>query len=578
MAGKQYSRGLLGTMFDRLVAWGVGLPPERNNYTVQAVTIPLEGENINLAADLYQPIITTKTSKDGNGGQPAGTLLVMCPYGRRPPLSLTLARVWAARGYVVLFVSVRGTYGSDGAQDPARSDVVDGPLVVRWMRAQPWYTGTFATLGVSYLAYASFALLGAGEPLGDMAAAVCLAGPDDFAEVMWGTGTLWLPLVDWARLAIQPGARKGAKHSLLTDLQGFWRMATMDPDGDVPLKKSVPLLDGVKARFGDEAPWLMKIMENSDFAKDESGLYKPMRHGDIFGKANVPILLVSGWMDIFTTRTLDQFQQLSKRGCPVGLTVGPWCHMDVFGGKGVLKESYDWLEHYLAKSTTTNPVRQAPVRVNVTGTDEWRWLPSWPPATRSLEFYLDTNGRLSERMPATTGQSQFTFNPHDPTPNFGGPLLFGGGYVDDSALAKRSDVLAFTTSPLDHDVEVLGKPHVELVHSSDNPYVDVFLRLCEVNSKGASRNLTQVYKRLDPDRTQPSQSTKVELDLSDCAHHFKKGTSIRLIVAGAAFPHYMFNLGSGEDSVTGSTLRPAGHTVHTGGSGGSRIVLPVSLA
>lgn len=585
MADQPQQRGFFGALLDRFVARSAGLPPERSTCTVQPVTIPIE-DDISLTADLYQPILSTTNSEN-----PLGTILVMTPYGRRLPFTLNLARIWAARGYVVVLVSIRGTYGSDGVQDPGRSDVVDGPLVVRWMRTQPWYTGTFATMGMSYLAFVQFALINSGEELDDMVAAICMCGMDDMADLVWGAtdGALWLSVLDWAAGTIHPSTKKGMKHSSWTDIQGLWRFAQMarNSDGNVALKRSVPLLDGVQQHFGygvrEDAPgWLMKMLRNSDIKKDDTGYWKPMRHGDIFAKIKIPTLLISGWQDIFTIRTLDQFQQLSQRGCDVGLTVGPWNHMEAPGGEGVVKESFDWLEHYLAKKTTvTKPVRQAPVRINVTGVDEWRWLPSWPPSTRPLELHLDTKSgqnslKLSEKTPTKTDQASFTFDPHDPTPSIGGPSLFGGGYVDDSALAKRTDVLAFDTPPLEHDIEVLGRPHVELSHNSDNPHVDIFLRLCEVDHvKGSSRNISQVYKRLDPDRGQ--SRTKIELDLSDCAHHFRKGTSIRLLVAGGAFPLYRFNLGTGEDQMTGSVLRPARHTVHIGGSGGSKIVLPVSL-
>lgn len=611
---QQHKRGIIGSLLDRFVAHSAGLPPESTAYTVQPVTIPLEGdpEGLTLQADLYQPTTTSSNNpkslpRNENQGEnenaksttAVGTLLILSPYGRRPPMTIALARLWAARAYTVLFVSVRGTHGSTGAQDPGRSDVVDGPRVVRWMRAQPWYTGSFATLGVSYLAYASLALLNSGgqDPLHDMAAAICLVGMDDFADLIYGSGggggsgggkegggALWLPLLDWAQGTLNPMAKQDAqhKHSWWTDLVAFWRMGRLPPDGNVALKKSLPLLDGVRAHFGDETPWLFKVLENRNVDGDETGLWAPMRHRDVFATTTVPILLVGGWMDMFTVRTIEQFQQLRDRGCPVGLTMGPWAHMEASTGEGVLKEAYDWLEYYLAKKTTAagKPVRQAPVRINVTGKNEWRWLPSWPPATKPLELPLDTNGKrlaLSKDHPIKAGHSAFTFDPHDPTPSLGGPLLFGGGYVDDSALAKRADVLAFDTAPLDYDIEVLGKPHVELTHSSDNPHVDLFLRLCEVNSKGVSRNIAQVYQRLDPASVQTGQSVKIALDLAECAHCFKKGTSIRLIVAGGAFPHYHFNLGSGEDPMTGSTLRPARHTVHTGGSEGSKLVLPISL-
>lgn len=134
-------RGLTAAFLDRLLGWHFGLQPEQNSYTKQAVKIPLEGEeHVELAADLYQPIAK-------NGAQAAGTILVQSPYGRSAPMSIFVARVWAARGYNALLVSVRGTFGSGTRElfDPSRTDKADGPRVVKWMRKQAWYTGTFAT-------------------------------------------------------------------------------------------------------------------------------------------------------------------------------------------------------------------------------------------------------------------------------------------------------------------------------------------------------------------------------------------------------------------------------------------------
>lgn len=566
MAEKASQRGILGTILDRLVGRGSGLPPERNNYSVLPVKIPLEGgdDNIELHGDVYQPIPTKKNEA------PLGTILVQCPYGRRLPISLLMARFWAARGYIVLFVSTRGSYGSSGEVDPARNDVLDAPRVVRWMRRQPWYTGSFATFGMSYLGFAQYALFDSGEPLEDLEAAIILAAPDDFADMIWGTGSIWLPLVDWAEMTTTQESK--------SILGSIWSMVSSKADGNVPVKATVPLLDGMRGQLGDKGGWAYRLVENPDLDKDETGLWAPMKHTAALDKIKVPVLLAGGWQDIFGARTIGQYQRLRDNGCTVGLTMGPWTHMEVGGGDGVLRESLEWLDRYLGKKTKGD-IRPTPVRVNVTGVDEWRWLPQWPPAgTKPASFYLDSDGRLvRDTPPSKTDQSQFTFDPHHPTRVPGGPLLNYGGYTDDTALAGFPDVLSFTTTPLDRDIEVMGKPRVEILHSSDNPHVDVFFRLCEVNSKGVSRNISEEYRRLDPARVPTGQIYKIELDLTDIAHHFKKGTSIRLLVAGACFPHYAYNLGSGEPQATGTTLRPAQHTVHTGGLEGSKVLLPIAL-
>lgn len=564
MAQKSIPRGYLDAFVDRLGAWLTGLGPERSSYTTHEVEIPLEGEeHIKLMATVYQPIADPKLPVKG-------TVLVQCPYGRRAPLSLLCARLWAPRGYNVLLVSTRGSFGSGGMQDPGRTDRADGPRVVRWMRKQPWYTGSFATWGMSYLGFAQWALMASDEPLDDMAAAIIAVGPHDFSDLLWGTGAHWLPSVDWTQML--------SRQESWSWWQAMYEFATADPDKNNSVKKKAPLDDGVKTLLGGaDSPqykWLNRWLANEDIENDPTGLWKPMKQHKALSRADIPILLLAGWQDIFVRENFDQYEQLKANGCNVGLTVGAWNHGDVGSKEGVTQEVLDWLDKYLAKQPGQN--RQEPVRINITGSNEWRWLPSWPPATKPLELYLESQGQMSKSPPKTTDQSQFTFDPHEPTPTMGGGLLMQGGYVDDSALAKRADVLSFDL-PVDQDVEVVGRPHVDLHHSSDNPHVDVFVRMSEVNRKGVSCNLCEVYKRLDANRAQPGQPMRVELDLSPVAHCFKKGTTIRLIIAGGNFPHYSYNLGSGEPQATGTTLRPATHTIHTGGMGGSKFVLPVTL-
>lgn len=166
------------------------------------------------------------------------------------------------------------------------------------------------------------------------------------------------------------------------------------------------------------------------------------------------------------------------------------------------------------------------------------------------------------RPPAT-----FRYHPADPTPTTGGPLLSSnGGYRDDSRLATRADVLCFTGAPLTHDLCVHGNPVVELVHSSDNPYVDVFVRVSEVDAKGRSRNVSDGYRRLGD----APELVRVELDA--IAHRFRADSRIRVLIAGSWFPRYARNLGTPEPILTGRQLKPATHAVHFGRS---RLLLPV---
>ena len=86
-------------------------------------------------------------------------MLVRGPYGRGFPFGLMFARLYADRGYHVVVQSVRGTFGSTGDFEPMVHEAADGADTAAWLRQQSWFTGRFATIGVSYLGYTQWALL-----------------------------------------------------------------------------------------------------------------------------------------------------------------------------------------------------------------------------------------------------------------------------------------------------------------------------------------------------------------------------------------------------------------------------------
>ncbi|KAH7177100.1 X-Pro dipeptidyl-peptidase-domain-containing protein [Dactylonectria macrodidyma] len=541
-------RGFQAAMLDRLMAHHFKLPAEVQTYTIdRTAQIPLRDE-VKLLADVYHPSCANKST-------PAGTLLVYGPYGRGL-MTAYLARCLAPRGYQVLVVCCRGTFGSGGEFDAQRSEVVDGQDIVSWMRRQSWYTGSFATIGASYLGYTQWALL--VDPPEDMSTAVILVGPHDFGDFHWSTGAFNGQVIHWADI-IAHQESSGLLGQTLRPLSSNRHLR-------IALNR-LPLADAVDEYFASECSWLRQRLANSDL-KDP--FWAPTKHGIALERATIPILLITGWYDIFIEQTMEQYRRLAERGCPVGLTVGPWTHDGVVVGP-TMEEALNWLDEHLVKRGRGH--RPNPVRVFITGTREWREIPEWPPATDPCDMYLLPQGGISRNPPTDFSESTFTFNPADPTPDIGSAPLSGlKGDVDDSRLAARSDVLAYTSQPFENYTEILGRPQIEVAHTSDNPHVDLFVRVSEVDAKGHSHKVTEAYIRLDPER----EAGPVRLDLHDCAHCFREGTSLRVLIAGGSHPHYLRNLGTGEDPSTGTTLRPSQHTVHHGPVNASRLVLPIA--
>jgi uncharacterized protein len=130
-------------------------------------------------------------------------------------------------------------------------------------------------------------------------------------------------------------------------------------------------------------------------------------------------------------------------------------------------------------------------------------------------------------------------------------------------------VITFTGEPEERDLDIVGAPTVELNVIVDNPQADVFVRLCDVDPRGASMNFADAIRRLDPDAP-AGRVQHMVLTLDPCAHRLGKGHRLRLLVSGGAHPRYARNLGTGEPLASGTRMTPSKHTVQ---HAESRVVL-----
>jgi uncharacterized protein len=198
------------------------------------------------------------------------------------------------------------------------------------------------------------------------------------------------------------------------------------------------------------------------------------------------------------------------------------------------------------------------VRVHVGGCSQWRDLSEWPPPqTRTRPWYLGPDGALSDQPPGQAGSSSFHYDPSDPTPSVGGPVLSGAaGSVDNTRLEARPDVLTFTSAPLPEALEILGPVSARLRIRASNPHHDVFARLCDVDPRGRSRNICDGLIRHQPD-DRAGDETTIIVPMSSTAYRFSAGHRIRLQVSGGAHPRYARNTGTAEPLATATRLVPA---------------------
>ncbi len=145
---------------------------------------------------------------------------------------------------------------------------------------------------------------------------------------------------------------------------------------------------------------------------------------------------------------------------------------------------------------------------------------------------------------------RYRYDPADPTPSLGGPILLSREpVVDNAPLEARVDVLTYTGAVLQTGFEAIGPVSVELWVRASRPYFDVFARVCDVGPDGVSRNVCDALTSVDPDGYEQSAdgSWRVAFDLWPMAHRFGPGQRIRLQLSSGAHPRYARNPGNGED-------------------------------
>jgi putative CocE/NonD family hydrolase len=531
------------------------LGEKRNKITVaRGLRVPMRDGTI-LLADHYAPV----------GAPPRPTVLMRSPYGRGWQFAM-MARPYAERGYHVVLQSTRGTFGSGGRFTPAADEAADGQDTVGWLRTQDWFDGRLATVGASYLAFAAWAL--ALDPPPELFAMALHISPHDLAAAGFGQGPFELyNLLMWSDLM--------AHQELHGSATMMWRTMTTERRLATALNR-LPLAQTAATIGGNGAPWYSDWIANPEPGDPYWAGYSAAAALD---RVAVPTLLVSGFHDFFVEQTLRQYHALNARGVPVGLTVGPWNHMTLDMGLAI-RETLDWLDAFADPARPGVSPRPAPVRVWRSGTETWRDLAEWPPAdAERQDWYLRADAGLDTATPApeSPGSTSFRYDPADPTPSVGGRIMSirTGGSRDNSAVEARPDVLTFSSAPLTEPVEVAGVPRVRLYLGSDNVYHDLFVRLCDVDPQGVSRNLTDQIVRPAPQDVPPGQVREVTITMTDVAHVFLAGHRIRLQVSGGAHPRFARNLGLPLDLLQGVKTVPVTHHVRHDSEYPSALNLPV---
>lgn len=537
-------------------------PPVRHKVQRETVIITMR-DGVNLKATHLYPA--------DEGSYP--TVLIRTPYGRGSDrqggyVTRFIPDSFAERGYHVLIQDVRGTFGSAGEFEPFVHEIEDGADTLEWLTQQPWFNGMMGLWGPSYLGYTQWAAMTTQHPA--IKAVMPIMTQSDMGPAAHPTLPLDL-ILRWMLILAAMADRQ------LPQWERLRRIGNAKYQDQLlrPIWEHLPMNEAETSFFRQNLPFFDRWLTHFD---PDSEYWRKISVADTIHQHPVPVHLVGGWYDIFLDGLLRDYEKLVAHGRPPHLTIGKWHHLDFTGMTSSIRLGLEWFDQHLKGDWRQRATY--PVNLWVMGRNEWRGFEQWPPASRPTTYYLHPAGELSAQLPASNQPpSRYQYDPLNPTPNLGGPLIStSAGAVDNRVLESRPDVLTFTTRPLEQELELIGFLKVVLYVTSSRPHTDFFVRLCDVNRKGVSYNICDGLCSVKPGTVEPLADGiwRLEITLSATAHSFQPGHRVRVQVSSGAHPRLVRNLGTGLSAVSSTQAHPAEQTIFHTAEYPSAIILPVT--
>lgn len=530
-------------------------------------------DDVALTADIHLP--------SGPGPWPA--VVMRTPYGRQRDLYLQQARSFAENGYAFVIQDVRGRHDSDGDWVPHVNEGRDGYDTIEWVAVQDWCTGRIGTIGASYGGWTQWAAAREKPPHLEVMSATASAGAW-MEEVPYHDGVLWLRMFQWLNLNSD---RTMQQNSAVDWTKAVWTLPLRDMDSAV----------------GRSMPAWQKWLDHDKL----DPYWQALRLDSDFDSIDLPVLHITGWHDGDQPGALYFYNGMmtSPAAGRQYLVVGPWDHDGArlpkrhvggvdFGADAVIDHDalqLRWFDRWL-KDGRDEPLQGC--RYFVTGCNEWRDAPAWPPAHSSRELFLTGQnantalgqGTLGDLASDVPGEESFVYDPANPVISNFDFNHYGAAKVptplERKFIEQRADVLVYTSEAFSEPLQLAGRPSVRLFVETDALDTDWFAILTVVDAAGRSTQLAAGRLRarfaggLETERLlSPNTTHEVKIKMSALACNVRPGERLRLDITSSMFPDYARNLNTGGN--IGDEHRPviARNTVRHGKQTPSAIILPV---
>jgi len=552
-------------------------------------------DGVILRGDLFRP--------DAEGKFPI--LLERTPYRRDTwGYDVDFAQRAASHGYIVFLQDVRGRYTSDGEWYPFLHESADGYDTIEWIAAQPYSDGRVGMFGASYV--------GATQMLAAIAhpphlAAICpIVTASDYHNGWTYQGGAF---EQWFNQSWTSGLAQDTLAGQIERMPEGPENVNLLPLTAYPIFNRNPA-GVINVSASTIAPYFLDWLAHPSY----DDYWKRWSIEEHYADIRVPALHIAAWYDIFLGGSLRNYMGLkalsateeARKGQHLLVVIGGHAgegrkigevdfgpEAEKFNEDEVTLRWYD----FLFKSARTEFATGKAVKIFVMGINQWRDEDDWPIArAKWTKYFLHSQGRanttrgnglLSTLEPGAEPSDKFVYDPAKPVPTIGGPLCCDSDHLapgprDQRSVEDRDDVLVYSTSPLDHDLEVTGPVRFEFFAASSAVDTDFTAKLLDVRPDGTAINLTEGILRA---RYRDSQATPASLirgqayllsiDLWATSNVFRAGHRLRLELSSSNFPRFDRNLNTGELAANSATWVTATNTILHDKTHPSALILPV---
>lgn len=424
---------------------------------------------------------------------------------------------WLDAGYAVVFQHCRGRGKSDGECVPYIYEREDGLALQAWIRQQPFYNGELYLRGRSYGTSVHF-----------------VTAP-------------FAPDIKGAILEIQDCERYNCNYRngfYKMGLHGGWyvkmykhksiREKSYTPD----CYRMLPLCDFSKAVFGERAADFDEILRHPD--RNDAFWHTRFGGGearDAIKHAGIPILLMTGFYDIYTGGVFDMWRGLDEKTRAMSaLAVHPYDHAGTGAGQpvsfenGNIDEAFQnykvrWLDFVRGKGDA--PFAQGKVTYYKLFADKW-----------CCDDFYTANGM--RKVGFGEGEVTYMYNPFAPAGFNGGLSCNFGGTAWQDAPNSRYDIISRYTPAFEKDTFVKGTIKARLAVRSDCEDTCFYVRLSLCKPEG-DYGLRDDINQISNFKLDYKPNETVEMDFSFDEHAFliKKGERLRVDISSSAFPLYV---------------------------------------